>query len=165
MPKQDFQTPVKMWDWWVPHLPKASSEPLEPSPSFCYSQASRNAVLAIAELLKWKELKHVVKTRQTWKMADCLVRMSPRDCARPWALQLGLGKRSQSLELHPCSWLKNRAPRALLQAHLPFLHQREGRGLLVIGLLAGGATPATWRVCDNVHTLLVPPDGKGQQKG
>ncbi|XP_064256757.1 uncharacterized protein LOC135287342 isoform X2 [Passer domesticus] len=37
-------------------------------------QASRNALLAIAELLKWKEMKHVVKTRQTWKMAECLMK-------------------------------------------------------------------------------------------
>ncbi|XP_064256781.1 uncharacterized protein LOC135287355 isoform X2 [Passer domesticus] len=37
-------------------------------------QASRNALLAIAELLKWKEMKHVVKTQQTWKMAECLMK-------------------------------------------------------------------------------------------
>ncbi|XP_064256764.1 uncharacterized protein LOC135287348 isoform X1 [Passer domesticus] len=37
-------------------------------------QASRNALLAIAELLKWKEMKHVVKTWQTWKMAECLMK-------------------------------------------------------------------------------------------
>lgn len=24
-----FQIPVKMWDWWVPHLPKTTSEPQE----------------------------------------------------------------------------------------------------------------------------------------
>ncbi|XP_064256763.1 uncharacterized protein LOC135287346 isoform X4 [Passer domesticus] len=37
-------------------------------------QASRNALLAITELLKWKEMKHVVKTQQTWKMAECLMK-------------------------------------------------------------------------------------------
>ncbi|XP_064256778.1 uncharacterized protein LOC135287354 isoform X2 [Passer domesticus] len=37
-------------------------------------QASRNALLAITELLKWKEMKHVVKTWQTWKMAECLMK-------------------------------------------------------------------------------------------
>ncbi|XP_064256815.1 maestro heat-like repeat family member 5 [Passer domesticus] len=37
-------------------------------------QASRNALLAIAELLKWKEMKHVAKTWQTWKMAECLMK-------------------------------------------------------------------------------------------
>lgn len=78
----------------------------------------------------------MVKTGQTWRMADCLVRMCPRDCAGPWALQLGLGKRPHSLELHPCSWLKNRAPGALLQSHLPFLHPVGGRRALGNGAAA-----------------------------
>lgn len=99
-------------------------------PASAVLQASRNALLAIAELLKWKELKHVVKTQQTWRVADCLVRMCLRGCATLWALQLGLGQKPHSLEMHPCSWLKNRAPGALLQAHLPFLHPVGGRRAL-----------------------------------
>lgn len=71
-----------------------------------------------------------MKTWQPWRMADCLVRMCPRDCAGPLAVQLGLGKTAHSLELHPCSWLQNRAPGALLQAQFPSLYPLGGRRAL-----------------------------------
>ncbi|XP_063275589.1 maestro heat-like repeat-containing protein family member 7 [Prinia subflava] len=68
------------------------------------SQASRSALLAIAELLKWKELKHVVKTQQTWRMADCLMEKNssraeqylhqslqylrdPQECVQDWSIR------------------------------------------------------------------------------
>ncbi|XP_056366088.1 uncharacterized protein LOC130262716 isoform X2 [Oenanthe melanoleuca] len=37
------------------------------------AKASKEAILAIAELLKWKELKHLVLTEQTWRMGECLL--------------------------------------------------------------------------------------------
>ncbi|KAF4798324.1 hypothetical protein TURU_065261 [Turdus rufiventris] len=37
------------------------------------AKASKEAVMAIAELLKWQELKHLAQTEQTWRMAECLL--------------------------------------------------------------------------------------------
>ncbi|XP_048145893.1 uncharacterized protein LOC125318968 isoform X2 [Corvus hawaiiensis] len=37
------------------------------------AKASTEAVLAIAELLKWKELKQLAQTEQTWRMGECLL--------------------------------------------------------------------------------------------
>ncbi|KAM7020660.1 maestro heat-like repeat family member 5 [Acridotheres tristis] len=36
------------------------------------AKASKEAILAIAELLKWKELEHLAQTEQTWRMGECL---------------------------------------------------------------------------------------------
>ncbi|KAK4806342.1 hypothetical protein QYF61_017211 [Mycteria americana] len=45
------------------------------------TRASGEALLAAAELLKWKELKHLVQTQQTWRIGECLVSTTPK----PWA--------------------------------------------------------------------------------
>ncbi|XP_031950640.1 uncharacterized protein LOC116437155 [Corvus moneduloides] len=37
------------------------------------AKASTEAVLAIAELLKWKELKQLAQMEQTWRMGECLL--------------------------------------------------------------------------------------------
>ncbi|XP_068034373.1 protein maestro-like [Anomalospiza imberbis] len=37
------------------------------------AKASKKAVLAVAELLNWKELKQLVQTEQMWKMGECLL--------------------------------------------------------------------------------------------
>lgn len=58
-------------------------------------QASKEAVVAVAELFKWKELKELAQKEQIWQMGECLVRMVEgcEGCELcMWA---------QSLELHP----------------------------------------------------------------
>ncbi|XP_053824415.1 uncharacterized protein LOC128802193 isoform X1 [Vidua chalybeata] len=37
------------------------------------AEASKKAVLAVAELLNWKELKHLAQAEQMWKMGECLL--------------------------------------------------------------------------------------------
>ncbi|KFP63113.1 Maestro heat-like repeat-containing protein family member 7, partial [Cariama cristata] len=37
------------------------------------AKASREALLAAAELLKWKDLKHLLRTQQTWRIGECLL--------------------------------------------------------------------------------------------
>ncbi|KAK4806336.1 hypothetical protein QYF61_017205 [Mycteria americana] len=37
------------------------------------AKASGEALLAAAELLKWKELRHLVQTQQTWRIGECLL--------------------------------------------------------------------------------------------
>ncbi|XP_023790779.1 uncharacterized protein LOC111934852 [Cyanistes caeruleus] len=52
------------------------------------AKASKEAVVAIAEFLKWKELKHLAQTEQTWRMGECLL---AKDSSSPewfvWASQ------------------------------------------------------------------------------
>ncbi|XP_064894282.1 uncharacterized protein LOC135575982 isoform X3 [Columba livia] len=38
------------------------------------AKAAREALLGAAELLKWKQLKHLVRTQQTWRIGESLVR-------------------------------------------------------------------------------------------
>ncbi|XP_030330826.1 uncharacterized protein LOC115603225 [Strigops habroptila] len=40
------------------------------------AEASREALLAAAMLLGWRELQHLLKTRQTWRIAECLLERS-----------------------------------------------------------------------------------------
>ncbi|XP_030330838.1 maestro heat-like repeat family member 5 [Strigops habroptila] len=40
------------------------------------AEASREALLASATLLGWRELQHLLKTRQTWRIAECLLERS-----------------------------------------------------------------------------------------
>ncbi|KAM6184409.1 uncharacterized protein WM294_017128 [Sarcoramphus papa] len=37
------------------------------------AKASGEALLAAAELLKWKQLRHLLQTQQTWRIGECLV--------------------------------------------------------------------------------------------
>ncbi|RMB88305.1 hypothetical protein DUI87_35317 [Hirundo rustica rustica] len=37
------------------------------------AKASKEAILATAELLKWRELKHLAQREQTWRMGECLL--------------------------------------------------------------------------------------------
>lgn len=41
-------------------------------------QASREALLGAAKLLKWKQLRHLLETAQTWQIGECLVRTAPK---------------------------------------------------------------------------------------
>jgi len=47
-------------------------------PASAALQASREALLAEAELLSWNQLKHLVRTQQTWRIGKCLVRTTLR---------------------------------------------------------------------------------------
>ncbi|XP_064904307.1 uncharacterized protein LOC135578046 isoform X2 [Columba livia] len=38
------------------------------------AKAARETLLGAAELLKWKQLKHLVRTQQTWRIGESLVR-------------------------------------------------------------------------------------------
>ncbi|XP_074390086.1 uncharacterized protein LOC141727708 [Zonotrichia albicollis] len=42
------------------------------------AKASKEAVMAIAKLFKWKEFKELAQKEEIWKMSEFLVRMSPR---------------------------------------------------------------------------------------
>ncbi|XP_040434739.1 uncharacterized protein LOC121080667 [Falco naumanni] len=42
------------------------------------AKASREALLAAAELLKWKKLKHLLQSHQTWRIAECLLQRDRR---------------------------------------------------------------------------------------
>ncbi|KAK2514358.1 hypothetical protein Q9966_015761 [Columba livia] len=37
------------------------------------AKAAREALLGAAELLKWKQLRHLVRTQQTWRIGECLL--------------------------------------------------------------------------------------------
>ncbi|XP_074995271.1 maestro heat-like repeat-containing protein family member 7 [Calonectris borealis] len=37
------------------------------------AKASGEALLAVAELLKWRQLKHLLQTQQTWRIGECLL--------------------------------------------------------------------------------------------
>ncbi|XP_069633717.1 uncharacterized protein [Haliaeetus albicilla] len=42
-------------------------------PASAALQVSAEALITTAELLKWKELKHLVQTQQTWRTGECLL--------------------------------------------------------------------------------------------
>ncbi|KFW65306.1 Maestro heat-like repeat-containing protein family member 7, partial [Pygoscelis adeliae] len=37
------------------------------------AKVSRKAFLAVAEILEWEELKHLIQTQQTWRIGECLL--------------------------------------------------------------------------------------------
>ncbi|XP_061299139.1 uncharacterized protein LOC133263401 isoform X3 [Pezoporus flaviventris] len=58
-----------------PTFPRVGSSPRCRLPSHPV-QASRGALLAAATLLEWEELRRLLKTRQMWRVAECLLERS-----------------------------------------------------------------------------------------
>jgi len=54
-------------------------------PASAVLQASRGALLAVAELLRWNQLRHLVWTQQTWRIGKCLLRTTPKHPGPGWA--------------------------------------------------------------------------------
>ncbi|XP_064903847.1 uncharacterized protein LOC135577644 [Columba livia] len=82
------------------------------------AKAAREALLGAAELLKWKQLRHLVRTQQTWRIGESLVRTAKAQAGRgcPTCLGCGLCRCASPALLQPRAAplfpvLKNRAPK------------------------------------------------------
>ena len=130
-------------------------------PASALLQASGEALLAAAELLKWKELKHLVQTQQTWRVGECLVSTAPK----PWAP--GLSPRawavgSAAVPHLPCSspqptawscilvpWPQGHSPQGLFSTALsPPCTQWEGGLSAVRGAGRRVCSGHLGRLCD-----------------
>lgn len=95
-------------------------------------QASGEALLAAAKLLKWKELKHLLERQQTRRIGKCLVRTCPRvheSCPAPKVPTSPAAALSpqpvEEEELHPCDYPQGQSPKG----SFPSLPPLRGRAL------------------------------------
>lgn len=124
-------------------------------PASAALQASGEALLAAAELLKWKELKRLVQTQQTWRIGECLVRTSPKAQGPGWTRAAprvrGVGPAACALPalLPPGASsffpvLENRAPKGSSPHPSPLPTPGGREGSQQRRMLGGGTGPANW---------------------
>ena len=97
-------------------------------PASAALQASGEALLAAAELLKWKQLRHLLQTQQTWRIGECLVRTTPKPQGPGWtrAAPRARGEGCPAVPPLPCSSPEPGARSCIL---LPCPHARSPQGL------------------------------------
>ena len=93
------------------------------SPHFCPPlQASQEALLVAAKLLKWKQLKHLTQTQQTCRIGECLVRTTPKPQGPGWT-------RGAPCAAEPCLPCSSPEPTAWSCILLPCRQAQSPQGL------------------------------------